>query len=106
MADEPEHHRDLGYTETEFPAQQFSVAESERGLTISGTCPACGGRTVTTLGRGSPEGAKGFFRRGAVRTSAAPRTVTVYCECGHVHADRPADAIDAGCGAFWDVELP
>jgi hypothetical protein len=37
---------------------------------------------------------------------AVPGEVTVFCECGHVHPDRPPDALDAGCGRFWVVELP
>ncbi|GAA2611668.1 hypothetical protein SMC26_10605 [Actinomadura fulvescens] len=99
-----DHHREIGYVETEFDVQTaFTVTARPDGLEISGNCPACGGRTRLTLERGSPEGTKGWFR--PRRAAEPPRTVTVFCVCGHMHADRPEDAADNGCGAFWSVEL-
>ncbi|QXJ22963.1 hypothetical protein AGRA3207_004049 [Actinomadura graeca] len=58
-----------------------------------------------TLEKGPPDGVKGVFRH---RRAAppAPREVTICCDCGHMHADRPEGAFDKGCGAFWLVELP
>jgi hypothetical protein len=112
LSDTPgiDHHRELGYVEAEFQLQTgFTVTETAeaRGLEISGICPGCGGRTTMALERGSPQGFKGIFRRRNVDgPPAPPRTVTIYCECGHMHTDRPAEAIDNGCGAFWSVELP
>lgn len=100
-----DHHRELHYVETEFdPQTGFTVTASPDGLEVSGTCPGCGGWTAMTLEHGSPEGTKGLF--GDKKAGTPSRTATIYCECGHVHADRPADAIDKGCGAFWSVELP
>lgn len=105
-----EQHRPIGYAETEFQTQKdfaVSAAADGRGVDVSGLCPACGGRTTMTFERGSPNGSKGLFgRRSDPPSPTAPaREVTVYCECGHLHADRPAEATDHGCGAFWSVEL-
>lgn len=107
MSDTPsiDHHRDLGYIETEFQLQTtFNLTESPEGIEISGTCPGCGGTTTMTLERGSPQGFKGLFRTRNV--AAQPRIVTIFCVCGHMHAGRPTEAVDNGCGAFWSVELP
>jgi hypothetical protein len=107
MSDTPsiDHHHDLDYVETEFSLQTtFTAAKSPEGIEVSGTCPGCGGWTTITLERGSPQGFKGLFRTRNV--GAQPRVVTIFCVCGHMHAGRPADAVDNGCGAFWSVELP
>ncbi len=34
------------------------------------------------------------------------RPVTLYCQCGHALDERPANALDKGCGRFWPVYLP
>lgn len=108
MADGIEHHRSIDYAETEFdPQEGFSVSETPEGLEIAGVCPACGGRTRFEIGRGSPQGFKGIFRRRAAEPRDEPvRKVTVFCACGHMHAERPPESIENGCGAFWTVELP
>lgn len=102
---EIDHHRDIAYVETGFGLQsEFTVSSTSEGTEVAGTCPACGGRTITRFERGMPGGTKGFFSR---RTEATfPKDATVFCDCGHLHADRPEFAIDNGCGAFWEVELP
>ena len=102
------HSNSLTYAEAEVtvPADKgFTVTRSPagKGLTISGPCPTCGGRTSTDLSYGIG-GTKGF--RGGSRPEAVRSPVTVYCECGHVHAERPADALDKGCGRFWLVDIP
>lgn len=105
-----DHHRDRAYAETAFPAHgEFTVTETPAGLEVTGNCPACGGLTVMMFDYGPPDGVKGVFRRrdaGHSQRAAGPRTVTIYCECGHVHAERPEGALDRGCGAFWKVEIP
>lgn len=104
------HDGDLAFAEIEVPAPPdgaFTVTWSPDGrkAAVAGPCPACGARTETDF---SPVigGTKGFFQlRRLVAVPALRSPLTLYCECGHVHADRPADAIDKGCGRFWTVSL-
>jgi hypothetical protein len=103
------HANSLAYVETEAdsPADgQFKVAWAADGrtVTVSGPCPACGGRTATEFSPGIG-GSKGF-RGPAPRPQGLPSPVTLFCECGHAHADRPPDALDKGCGRFWLVFPP
>ncbi|GAA4240249.1 hypothetical protein GCM10022254_64230 [Actinomadura meridiana] len=100
-----DHHQDRTYAETDFPAQtEFTITRSSEGLEVTGTCPACGGLTSMTFDYGPPDGVKGLFRN--KNSASLPETVTVYCECGYVHANRPESALDRGCGAFWKVKMP
>ena len=103
------HDNSLVYVETEADSQadgQFRVAwaPSGRTATVSGPCPACGGRTATEFTPGIG-GSKGF-RSAAPQPLGLPSSVTIFCECGHGHTDRPPDALDKGCGRFWLVYLP
>lgn len=103
------HKNSLAYVETEANSSadgQFKAvwASNGRTVTVTGPCPACGGRTATEFSAGIA-GAKGFHRS-ASRSQSLPFPVTVFCECGHTHADRPTDALDKGCGRFWLVFLP
>lgn len=103
------HRNSLPYVETEVdsPADgQFKVAWSPDGRTVvlSGPCPGCGGRTDSEISSGIG-GTKGLLRSES-RPRILHSPVTIYCECGYVHADRPADARDKGCGRFWPVFLP
>jgi hypothetical protein len=103
------HNNSLAYAETELdsPAEgQFAVtwAPDGRTVTIWGPCPACGGRTATKYSPGIG-GSKGFRGR-APRPPYLLSPVTLYCECGHAHTDRPPDAPDKGCGRFWPVVVP
>ncbi|MFG2091900.1 hypothetical protein [Spirillospora sp. NPDC048824] len=101
-----DNHQDRAYAETSFPMQHgFTVTEAADGLKVTGVCPACGGRTSMTFDYGPPDGVKGLFRNRAA-APPPPRAVNVYCDCGHMHADRPEDAFDRGCGAFWKIEMP
>ena len=103
------HKNSLSYVETEVDAPadgQFRATWDPDGRTvvITGPCPACGGRTASEFSPGMG-GTKGFLRaKPYPRTLPSP--VTVFCECGYVHADRPADALDKGCGRFWPTFLP
>src|SRR5581483_2878068 len=99
-----EHHKALHYVEaeTDQPAdRQFTVDWSAdgRSVTVSGPCPACGGRTATQFSVGIG-GSKGFRTARDQATRELPSSVTLFCECGHVHEDRPPDAYDRGCGRF------
>lgn len=103
------HKNSLAYVETEANSStngQFKAvwAPNGRSVIVSGPCPACGGRTATEFSPGIA-GTKGF-RRPEPRSRTLPSPVTIFCECGHAHADRPADAWDKGCGRFWRVFLP
>jgi hypothetical protein len=103
-----DHHKPIHYVEQEtavLPDKPFEIKRRSEGtgLTATGICPACGGRTATTLSYGIG-GSKGF--RGLPHPPLAKSPVTIFCECGHAHADRPADALDKGCGRFWLVDLP
>jgi hypothetical protein len=105
-----EHHRALDYAETaaDRPADGRFTAEwsaDGRNVIVSGPCPACDGQTATqfSVGIGGTKGLRGV-RDPATRELPSP--VTLLCECGHAHADRPADAFDRGCGRYWWVYLP
>ena len=102
------HNNSLTYAEAEVLAstdKPFTVTRSPtgKGLTVTGPCPMCGGRTSTDFAYGIG-GIKGF--RGGSRPLTIRSPVTVYCECGHVHAERPAEAFDKGCGRYWMVDIP
>ncbi|GAA1007907.1 hypothetical protein Aple_044250 [Acrocarpospora pleiomorpha] len=99
-----EQHRPVPFAETDFAEQPgFTVLELEDGLTIKGSCPACFGHTSMTFRYGTPQGYKGPFRKVAVPQRT--RQITVYCVCGHLHADRPTESPENGCGAYWLVNL-
>lgn len=103
------HKNSLSYVETEANTPtdgQFTALWATNGqiVTVFGACPACGGRTATEFSPGIA-GTKGF-RRSEPRSRTLPSPLTIFCECGHAHADRPADALDKGCGRFWRVFLP
>lgn len=102
------HDNSLAYVEVQAPSPvegQFKAdwAIDHRSVTLSGPCPACGGRTVTKFSVGIG-GAKGS--RAADRRLGLPSTLTLYCECGHAHQDRPPDALDRGCGRYWSIAPP
>ena len=105
-----DHHSDnLKYAEAEVvvPADKPFIVErgpGGKGLTVTGPCPACGGRTSTDYSHGIG-GTKGPRDPGP-RPLAIRSPVTVLCECGHVHGDRPTDAPDRGCGRYWLVDIP
>jgi hypothetical protein len=101
-----DHHKSIKYAETEArPQVPFAVTRETDGhrvsFLVSGNCPACGGLVTKEFSYGIA-GTKGF--RGPA-TPTVPATATLYCECGHVHPDKPASAIDDGCGRFWRIDL-
>jgi hypothetical protein len=107
------HDNALAYVETEAnsPANgQFTAAWATDGrtATVAGPCPACGGFTATEFSHGicGSKGFRGVFRARAPRPQGLPSPLTLFCECGHAHTDRPPDALDKGCGRFWPVFLP
>ena len=105
-----EHHRSVEYRVHDNGPQPagFIVTTSADGRTIevAGVCPSCGGGTTTTWSYGTGNGYKGVLRRQAARASAPRGARTVCYECGHLHANRPAEAVFLGCGAYWQVALP
>ncbi|MBN6055205.1 hypothetical protein JYK22_24935, partial [Nonomuraea sp. RK-328] len=108
-----ESHKSIDYRVWDHGPQPagFTVTDSgaDGGLEVSGTCPACHGWTVTPWSYGAV-GSKGvldsLLGRGAPAQNKPTGRRTVYCECGHLHPNRPETAWDYGCGAFWTVELP
>lgn len=105
-----DHHKAVTYVETAADAQnagQFTAtwAPDGRSVTVKGHCPACGGTTSTKFSQGIA-GSKGFRGISAPRSPELPFPVTLYCQCGHAHSERPPDALDRGCGRVWPVYLP
>lgn len=101
------HHRSTDFAEIDYPLQDgFSVITSADGrrIEVTGVCPGCGGNTTTAFEYGVA-GYKGFPGRRKPDPSRPSGPRTVYCECGHWHPNRPAEATDNGCGAFWSVVL-
>jgi hypothetical protein len=96
-------HREVDYAEIETnattPGVTFSVTWAPDGqkATITGHCPECYGPTKTEFNTGIPD----TRFRGPKKIPTLPSPVTLYCECGHTHKDRPADARDRGCGRYW-----
>jgi hypothetical protein len=111
LADEgniEKHKNALAYVEAEVvsPADgEFKATWARDGVTVSvsGHCPACGGRTASEYKPGIV-GTKGF-RRSLQPPQSLRSPVTIYCECGHAHSNRPSDALDRGCGRYWLVFL-
>jgi hypothetical protein len=103
-----DHHRPIKFVEVEIPADAsfaVTIAADGRTLTVSGVCPACGGRTITDLPYGiGGYGYKGLTRR-AGRRSDHLAVATILCECGHAHPGRPDAQPDLGCGRFWTMDL-
>lgn len=101
-----EHHRSTEYRVHDEGQQRlgFTVTASPDGrrIEVTGACPSCGGHTTTIWSYGTGNGYKGRRRGG----SAPTKRRTVCCDCGHAHANRPADEVFAGCGAYWQVDLP
>jgi hypothetical protein len=100
-----DHHKSISYAETEVTVTvPFTVDRHPGGrrvtFTVSGHCPACGGLTTKEFSYGIA-GTKG--------PSTPPVTpvepATVYCECGHLHPDKPPAATDDGCGRYWQIDL-
>lgn len=88
----------------------FDVARSTDGrwYKVTGPCPTCRATTAFRVAHGVLGPSKlGRRRRGRER-APEPLTgaITVYCQCGYPHQDRPAESPDSGCGAFWDVPVP
>ena len=102
-------HESLDFVETEEqvpPGERFTVtwAPGGRRVTVSGHCPACHGRTSTEFSPGIG-GTKGFLRPAEPCPVVLPSPVTLLCECGHAHDNRPAEAFERGCGRYWPVYL-
>lgn len=104
----PVHDLVMGYLEADMgESSRFRRTEGNDGaVTLTGTCPRCLGATESTLQRGFPSVlsvvTKGVGRRIRRERAAAPRAVTMYCECGGGH-ERPPELRDHGCGAYWLV---
>jgi hypothetical protein len=92
------HHRPTPWLLSDYEHRDdFTVASlpDGQGFLVTGVCPGCGGRIRREWLYGTGNGYKGVFGRRR----------TLRCNCGNVHADRPAEEHLIGCGAFWTVEL-
>lgn len=108
MVDSIDRHRSVDYAA--YPVDEVvagfvvTPALDGRGYHVVGQCPRCGGRTTASWNVGTGNGYKGMFSPETAPLRDKRRTV--FCECGHAHADRPENAVFFGCGAYWWVELP
>jgi len=103
-----DHHKPIKYVRVGVLAgESFTVTESADGkkITVSGTCPACGGSTTWDISYGlGGTGYKGW--RGRPKSPPVPpEAATMTCDCGHHHPDRPSDTSWLGCGRSWTVAL-
>jgi hypothetical protein len=105
------HHRSIEYIEeeAELPAGtafDINFDQARRTVTASGACPACGGHTSTEFSYGiGGAGTKGRHPQDPMTPTPAIPEATIYCECGHAHPGRPTNALDVGCGRFWQVDV-
>lgn len=104
-----QHKGTIKFAEVQAAAQtagQFTAewADGGRSVTVRGHCPECRGLTITEFTPGLG-GSKGFRDPPKPRSAVLPSPLTIYCECGHAHEDRPPDALDIGCGRYWSVHL-
>lgn len=113
------HNTSLEYIEVDLGTPDgFETSRSTSSVTVGGICPRCSGPTQSTFRIASPDrkprsrALLDRFRRGRHENdergkgdAADPEQATLFCECGAVHAKRPDDATDAGCGAYWIVTL-
>jgi hypothetical protein len=113
------HDTSLEYLEVDLGTPEgFQVTRGGSSVSVEGLCPRCSGRTHSTFRIASPDrkprsrGLLDRFRRGRRESDESgngdaedTEQATVFCECGAVHAKRPDDATDAGCGAYWIVTL-
>lgn len=101
-----EHHRSTEYRIFDHGLQHdgFTITVTGERVRFTGVCPGCGGRTSFTWDHGLPGHKSGSAPdRESPDLGDHPRTL--FCECGFTHAERPPDAWDRGCGAFWQVKL-
>jgi hypothetical protein len=93
--------RDLGEVAAEFTQ---TTAPDGKGVVVKGKCPQCSGDTATEYSWGVPgTGSKGLFTKRAKEVPDVLRTEVLFCECGYVHPNQPADPVFLGCGASWRV---
>lgn len=108
---EAAHDVSLPYQEVEIESVSgFEVTRpNEESVVVKGRCPRCGEVTTTTFFVQSPQGsstkALGDRLLAHVRRPIEHAEATVICDCGAAHPDRPDDAEDNGCGAYWTVKL-
>ncbi|WP_055525480.1 hypothetical protein [Streptomyces graminilatus] len=106
----PPHNQDLPYAQVDagLVNDTFQVTADPAGVTVTGICPRCDGRTSTTLPLGIA-GTKGLFSsKDRVPTPAeqadAKAAETFFCECGFAHTGQPENTHFEGCGAQWKVK--
>lgn len=107
----PSHNHDLAYQQVPLGAVDvpFQISADTEGVTVTGACPHCHGRTSTTIPKGVP-GAKGLFPWSKAKPPsqteqfALTAAETFFCECGFAHAGQPELLFFVGCGAQWELK--
>ncbi|GGZ34291.1 hypothetical protein [Streptomyces poonensis] len=89
------------------PDDRFDVVRSDDGrwYTVTGLCPTCRATVVFRVAYGVLGPSKRLWGRDPHRPEPLTGSVTVFCQCGYPHAERPPESPDTGCGAFWDVPV-
>jgi hypothetical protein len=93
-------HRDsVVWREEARPDQQIVAEEFDPDLdTVRSRCETCDAVTVRRIRKVMPG-----VHKGPEQAPPPPRRLTITCDCGYAHADRPAG--EQGCGRFWLVNL-
>ena len=95
------HQDELAWVEQEYGIQPgFTTVARGGALVTQGTCPRCSGETHWSFHKGEMDAIPEAY---TVTEAAA---ATIICACGHVHSGKPAGSSEAGCGAFWPINLP
>jgi hypothetical protein len=104
-ADAVKHDEAMKWAEVEFEEVPlgFTVKIEGDTLVARGQCPRCHGKTAWSFRRGMMGSVSADM---TAMTALSPADLaTIVCACGSVHADRPDDSAESGCGAFWPVNL-
>ena len=97
--DVPYLEQDLGEVEVTF----IQKNSADGRVVVDGNCPRCEGYTATEYAWGVPgSGTKGILG-GKPRQQDVLGSEVLYCECGYLHPNQPANPVFLGCGASWRV---
>ena len=97
------HDDTMKWAEVEFETPQPNFEQTVEGeaWVVRGKCPRCHGKTAWSFRRGQ----MGSMREEMMDKMASGDPATIICACGFPHDQRPDDAGESGCGAFWPVCL-
>jgi len=90
------------WAEVEYGLQEGFVSTIEGDeLVVHGECPRCHAQTAWNFRTGQMDEVSK-----AIADSVAAQETTILCACGYTHKNRPADANENGCGAYWPIKIP